>query len=88
MLTKFIPRFSLKKVLIRGMFVEQNIADAVGVTLCRPARRDGVMNNQPAVGSQKFYFHIENTEFTEAHLLRVLALRAVYVRPSWGGGPT
>ena len=82
MLTKFIPRFSLKKVFIRGIFVEQNIADAVGATLCRPVRRDGVIKNAPAVGSQKFYFHTENTEFTEAHLLRMLALRDVYVRLS------
>ena len=88
MLTKFCLRISLKKALIRGTFVRKNIADAVGATLCRPARRNGVMNNQPAVGSRKFYFHTETTELTEAHLLRVLAMRGVQVRPSWGGGPT
>ena len=41
----------------------------------------------PDVGSQIFYFHTETTEFTEAHLLRVLAMQDVYVRPSWAGGP-
>ncbi|MBQ2122411.1 MAG: hypothetical protein II200_00250, partial [Bacteroidaceae bacterium] len=35
-----------------------------------------------------FYPHTENTEFTEAHWLRVLAMRAVHVRPLLGGGPT
>ena len=54
-----------------------NIADAVGATLCRPVRRGGVINNQPVVCSRKFYFHTENTEFTEVHLLRVLALRNI-----------
>lgn len=54
-----------------------NIADAVGTTLCRPVRRGSVIDNQPVVCSRKFYFHTENTEFTEAHLLRVLALRNI-----------
>ena len=88
MLTKFYLRISLKKALIRGAFVRKNIADAVGATLCRPARRNGVINDQLAVCSQIFYSHADCAELAEAHLLRVLALRAVYVRPSWGDGPT
>ena len=88
MLTKINLRFWLKKPPIRGAFVRKNTADAVGATSCRPVRRNGVMNNQPAVGSQKFYAHTETTEFTEAHLLRVLALRCVHIRPSRVGGPT
>ena len=82
MLTKFIPRFWLKMVLIRGMFVEQNTADAVGATLCRPVRWNGVMRNVPDVCSRNFYSHTETTEFTETHLLRVLTMRDVQVRPS------
>jgi hypothetical protein len=77
MLTKFIPQISLKKVFIRGMFVEQNIADAVGATLCRPARRNCVMRNALDVCSQIFFSHADFTDFAEAHLLRVLALRGV-----------
>ena len=88
MLTKFCLRFSLKKVLVRGTFVKQNTADAVGATSCRPVRRNGVMRNAPDVCSQIFFSHADFTDFAEAHLLRVLTLRAVYVRPSWGGGPT
>ena len=82
MLTKFYIRFSLKKFLIRGAFVRKNFADAVGVTSCRPVRRNGIMNNQPAVCSRKFYSHADCAELAEAHLLCVLALREVCARLS------
>ena len=91
-----------KNVFVRGVFFGKITADAVGATLCRPARRNGVMKNSCAVGSQNlnyeitmlgclpgiFYAHTENTELTETHRLRVLAMRDVQVRPSRGGGPT
>ena len=82
MLTKFCLRISLKKVLARGTFVGKNIADAVGTISCRPVRWNGVMRNAPDVCSQIFFSHADFTDFAEAHLLRVLALRAVYVHPS------
>ena len=88
MLTKFCIKFSLKKVLIRSAFIRKNIADAVGATSCRPVRRNGVMRNALDVGSRIFFSHADFTDFADAHLLRVLTLRAVYVRPSWGDGPT
>ena len=75
-------------VLIREMFVEQNTTDAVEDTSYRPVRRNGVAKILLAVCSQIFFSHADFTDFAEAHLLRVLALRAVYVRPSRVGGPT
>ena len=77
-----------KNVFVRTLFLRNNTADAVGATLCRPVRRNGVMKNSPAVGSRIFYSHADCAEVAEAHWLRVLAMQDVYIRPSWGDGPT
>ena len=66
-----------KNVFVRGSFLRKNIADAVGATSCRPARRNGVIKFRIVVCTLKFYSHADFTEFAEAHGLRVLAMRNV-----------
>ena len=66
-----------KNVFIRGSFLRKNIADAVGATSCRPARRNGVIKFRIVVCTLKFYSHADFTEFAEAHGLRVLAIQDV-----------
>jgi hypothetical protein len=77
-----------KNVFVRGVFFVKITADAVVATLCRRARRNGVMKNSRTVGSQIFYSHADCAEVAEAHRLLVLTMRDVCVRPFWGGGPT
>ena len=68
-----------KNVFVRGVFLRNSIADAVGATLCRPVRRNGVVTNGVVGCSQIFCSHADCAEFAEAHLLRVLAMRGVCV---------
>ena len=77
-----------KNVVICGVFLWKNSAHAVGATLCRPVRWNSVMKNSVVGYSQIFCSHADCAELAEAHLLRVLTLRVVYVRPLWGDGPT
>ena len=74
-----------KNVFVRGTFLRKNIADAVGATSCRPVRRNGVIKFRIIVCTQKFCSHADFTEFTEAHWLRVLALRDVCATICAGG---
>ena len=74
-----------KNIFVRGCFLRKNIADAVGATSCRPARRYGVIKFRIVVRTQKFCSHADFTELTEAHGLRVPAMRVVCAMICAGG---
>ena len=58
-----------KNVFVRGVFFWKNSADAVGATLCRRARRNGVMKNSPAVGSRNLNYEITMLGWLLAEIL-------------------
>ena len=74
-----------KNVFVCGTFLRKNIADAVGATSCRPVRRNGVIKFRIVVCTHKFCSHADFTEYAEAHVLRVLAMRDVGAMICAGG---
>ena len=51
---KFRAAIFGKNVVICGVFLWKNMADAVGAILCRNVCRNGVVKNSVAAGSGKF----------------------------------